>query len=69
MKRTADRLRARAKTSPLLVQLEAFWSSEGALAPEIKVGVGCVLWLLVFGYFFLLGRGPQPEAEPWTSIT
>lgn len=37
--------------------LEAFWSSSADLAIEIKIGVGALLWLLVFTYFTLAGRG------------
>ena len=37
--------------------LEAFWSSKGAVVPEIKFAVGAGLWAVVFLYFFLAGRG------------
>ena len=36
--------------------VEAFWSSMAFISPEIKYGVGILLWVLVLGYFFLLGR-------------
>jgi uncharacterized membrane protein SpoIIM required for sporulation len=36
--------------------LEAFWSSKSAVAPELKLAVGAVLWMLVLLYFLLLGR-------------
>ncbi|MFS1525859.1 stage II sporulation protein M [Microbulbifer sp. 2304DJ12-6] len=37
--------------------LEAFWSSSAATPISIKLGVGGLLWLLVFAYFSLAGRG------------
>jgi uncharacterized membrane protein SpoIIM required for sporulation len=36
--------------------LEAFWSSKSALAPELKLTVGSILWACVLGYFVILGR-------------
>lgn len=36
--------------------LEAFWSSNAAIAPLIKYIVGSLLWLLVLGYLLLAGR-------------
>ncbi|MHB1175035.1 MAG: stage II sporulation protein M [Sulfuriferula sp.] len=36
--------------------LEAFWSSSAAIAPVVKYTVGALLWLLVAGYFMLMGR-------------
>lgn len=37
--------------------LEAFWSSSTQMAIGIKLGVGALLWLLVFAYFAFAGRG------------
>jgi len=37
--------------------VEAFWSPLGAVEPTIKYGVGIALWVLVVGYFSLVGRG------------
>ena len=39
--------------------LEAFWSSKGAVLPEIKFAVGGVLWALVLAYFAFVGRGTK----------
>lgn len=36
--------------------LEAFWSSNAAIAPTIRYGIGAGLWVLVFAYFILAGR-------------
>lgn len=36
--------------------IEAFWSSKGAIAPEIKFTVGGLLWTLVLMYFLFVGR-------------
>lgn len=36
--------------------IEAFWSSKGAVAPEIKFAVGGLLWLFVLVYFVFAGR-------------
>lgn len=36
--------------------VEAFWSSMAFIAPGIKYGVGIFMWVMVLGYFFLLGR-------------
>ncbi len=36
--------------------LEAFWSSKGAIAPEIKFTVGSVLWSFIIIYFLFAGR-------------
>lgn len=43
--------------------LEAFWSSSTELAIAVKIGVGALLWLLVFAYFALAGRG-EVQREP-----
>lgn len=36
--------------------IEAFWSSKGAIAPDIKFSVGAGLWIFVLSYFVLAGR-------------
>jgi len=36
--------------------VEAFWSSMSSVAPLVKYWVGAMGWLLVIGYFTLLGR-------------
>ncbi|MEN8218418.1 MAG: stage II sporulation protein M [Pseudomonadota bacterium] len=36
--------------------IEAFWSSNAAIAPEIKYTVGGLLWIIVIAYFILVGR-------------
>lgn len=36
--------------------IEAFWSSNAAIAPQIKYLVGGLLWLSVISYFILVGR-------------
>lgn len=36
--------------------VEAFWSSMTFIAPGIKYGVGILMWVLVLGYFFMLGK-------------
>jgi uncharacterized membrane protein SpoIIM required for sporulation len=36
--------------------IEAFWSSNAAIAPEIKYTVGGLLWIIVIAYFLLVGR-------------
>lgn len=43
--------------------LEAFWSSKGAIAPEIKFAVGGVLWALVLAYFAFAGRGSSAPSR------
>ncbi|RKZ75743.1 MAG: stage II sporulation protein M [Candidatus Parabeggiatoa sp. nov. 1] len=42
--------------SLLAAFIEAFWSSNTAIDPVIKYSVGISLWLLVIGYFTLVGR-------------
>ena len=37
--------------------VEAFWSSKVSIEPQIKYTVGIVMWVLLAGYFLLLGRG------------
>lgn len=37
--------------------IEAFWSSNGSLAPALKYGVGAMLWSLVLIYLGWSGRG------------
>jgi len=37
--------------------IEAFWSSNGAMAPGVKYGVAAMLWLLVILYLGFAGRG------------
>ena len=46
--------------------IEAFWSSSGWLAPEVKYGVAACCWTLVFGYLGLQGRGYARET---TAVT
>ena len=41
--------------------IEAFWSSSGWIAPEVKYGVAACCWTLVFGYLGLQGRGYARE--------
>ena len=36
--------------------IEAFWSSKGALAVEVKFAVGAICWALVLAYFAFVGR-------------
>ena len=36
--------------------IEAFWSSNGSLAAGVKYSVAAVLWFLVIGYFWRMGR-------------
>jgi len=36
--------------------LEAFWSSKGAIAPQIKFTVGAILWSFIIVYFLFAGR-------------
>ncbi|MDY6993295.1 MAG: stage II sporulation protein M [Pseudomonadota bacterium] len=36
--------------------IEAFWSSKTSIAPEIKYSFGLVIWLMLLGYFFWIGR-------------
>lgn len=43
--------------------LEAFWSSKGAVLPEIKFAVGGTFWALVFAYFAFVGRGGSASAR------
>ncbi|WP_226648861.1 stage II sporulation protein M [Microbulbifer variabilis] len=43
--------------------LEAFWSSSAATPIAIKLGFGALLWLLVFAYFALAGRGESRHAN------
>ncbi|MFA0809765.1 stage II sporulation protein M [Microbulbifer epialgicus] len=42
--------------------LEAFWSSSATTPINIKLGVGGLLWLLVFAYFALAGRREMASA-------
>lgn len=42
--------------------IEAFWSSNGALAPGLKYTVGAGLWLLVAAYLGLSGRSRSARA-------
>ncbi len=39
--------------------VEAFWSSQTWIPVMVKYGVGISLWLLVIGYFTLLGRSDE----------
>ena len=43
--------------------IEAFWSSKGAITPEIKFAVGGALWALVLAYFTFVGRVPRGRVE------
>ncbi|SEA14112.1 stage II sporulation protein M [Microbulbifer marinus] len=43
--------------------LEAFWSSSTEIAISVKLAVGALLWLLVFAYFTLAGRGAAHLGE------
>ncbi|WP_193162941.1 stage II sporulation protein M [Microbulbifer hainanensis] len=43
--------------------LEAFWSSSTELAIAVKLAVGAALWLLVFAYFALAGRGVDGDGH------
>ena len=36
--------------------IEAFWSSKGVIAPDIKYAVGAVLWTFIVVYFLFAGR-------------
>ncbi len=40
----------------LAAVVEAFWSSNASIAPQIKYSVGILLWLLVISYLSLPGR-------------
>lgn len=40
----------------LAAVVEAFWSSNGSINPLIKYSVGILLWFLVLGYLWLVGR-------------
>ena len=42
--------------------LEAFWSSAGWIAPQVKYGVGACCWTLVLAYLTLQGRGGSPSS-------
>ena len=42
--------------------IEGFWSPSGA-PPTVKFAVGGFLWLLVFAYLALAGRGAAPAGE------
>jgi len=42
--------------------LEAFWSSAGWIAPQVKYGVGAGCWTLVLAYLTLQGRGAPAAA-------
>jgi uncharacterized membrane protein SpoIIM required for sporulation len=65
--RTQALMRAARETSPVVfcffamlivaAALEAFWSSAGWIAPQVKYGVGACCWALVFAYLGLQGRG------------
>ena len=37
--------------------VEAFWSSQVWIPVTVKYTIGVVLWVLVIGYFVLVGRG------------
>ncbi len=47
----------------LAALIEAFWSSKGAITPEMKLAVGSLLWALVFTYFLFLGRPRRLRAR------
>jgi uncharacterized membrane protein SpoIIM required for sporulation len=42
--------------SLLAAFIEAFWSSNAAIAPNIKYTVGGILWISVIAYFILVGH-------------
>jgi len=44
--------------------IEAFWSSNGSLAPAVKYGVGALLWSLVLFYLGFSGRSPSSGQRP-----
>jgi uncharacterized membrane protein SpoIIM required for sporulation len=72
--RTQALMRAARETSPVVfcffamliiaAALEAFWSSAGWIAPQVKYGVGACCWALVFGYLGLQGRGREASPAP-----
>ena len=41
--------------------LEAFWSSAAWVSPQVKLGVGAVLWALVLAYLGWQGRAAAPS--------
>jgi uncharacterized membrane protein SpoIIM required for sporulation len=43
--------------------IEAFWSSSGAIAPEIKYAVGITFWVLCGVYFLFAGKGRKADAH------
>jgi uncharacterized membrane protein SpoIIM required for sporulation len=46
--------------------IEAFWSSAGWVAPEVKFAVGALAWTLVIAYLLWQGR---PAAPPPAAVT
>jgi uncharacterized membrane protein SpoIIM required for sporulation len=40
---------------------EAYWSSSASVDPTVKYGVGAGLWVLVYGWLLLVGRGEVPR--------
>jgi uncharacterized membrane protein SpoIIM required for sporulation len=72
--RTQALLRASRETMPVVfcfavmlfvaAALEAFWSSSGWIAPEVKYAVGGGCWALVMAYLGLQGRGLGREGGP-----
>ncbi len=67
--RTQALMRAARETSPVVfcffvmliiaAAIEAFWSSAGWIAPQVKYAVGGGCWALVFAYLGLQGRGHE----------
>jgi uncharacterized membrane protein SpoIIM required for sporulation len=65
--RTQALMRAARETSPVVfcffvmliiaAAIEAFWSSAGWIAPQVKYGVGAACWTLVLAYLGLQGKG------------
>ncbi len=47
----------------LAAVVEAFWSANAAIPPEIKYAVGIAGWILVAAYLGLAGRGIDPDDD------
>jgi uncharacterized membrane protein SpoIIM required for sporulation len=43
----------------LAAVIEAFWSSRHEFPPELRLGAGAGVWVLVIGYFLFAGRGKK----------
>lgn len=46
--------------SVIAAALEGFWSSTSMVPGMVKIGVGAILWMVVYGYLMLAGRGHEP---------